>query len=98
MSSIPLAPCGQQLHTHATPQVLVNAGQANAATGTQGYADCVASAEAVAAAMGVPRDDVLIESTGVIGRRIKVLMAALQCTLPCRAKTEFFAHTCRLEL
>ena len=52
--------------------MLVNAGQANAATGAQGYEDCVASADAVAAALGVPRDDVLIESTGVIGRRIKV--------------------------
>ena len=52
-------------------QVLVNAGQANAATGDKGYEDCVASAAAVAEAMGVPRDAVLIESTGVIGRRIK---------------------------
>ena len=52
-------------------QVLINAGQANAATGDRGYEDCVASAAAVAEAMGVPRDAVLIESTGVIGRRIK---------------------------
>ena len=51
--------------------MLINAGQANAATGDRGYEDCVASAAAVAEAMGVPCDAVLIESTGVIGRRIK---------------------------
>ena len=58
--------------------VLANAGQANAATGSQGYADAVACAEAVAAALNAsggpavsPRD-VLLLSTGVIGRRIKM--------------------------
>ena len=37
--------------------------------------DCVASAKAVAEAMGIPSDAVLIESTGVIGRRIKCAAA-----------------------
>ena len=55
----------------APSQVLINAGQANAATGDKGYEDCCASAAAVAEAMGVPTDAVLIESTGVIGRQIK---------------------------
>jgi glutamate N-acetyltransferase/amino-acid N-acetyltransferase len=50
----------------------VNAGQANAATGELGYQDSLASANAVAAALGISRDDVLLESTGVIGRRIKM--------------------------
>lgn len=49
----------------------VNAGQANAATGEQGYQDSLASADAVAQALGVPRDDVLLESTGVIGRQAR---------------------------
>ena len=44
--------------------VLINAGQANAATGKQGYQDSLDSADAVAAALGVERDDVLLESTG----------------------------------
>jgi glutamate N-acetyltransferase/amino-acid N-acetyltransferase len=62
--------------------VLANAGQANAATGDQGYADAVACAEAVAALPllsasgggGAPCSpkDVLLLSTGVIGRRIKM--------------------------
>ena len=44
--------------------VLINAGQANAATGKQGYQDSLDSADAVAAALGIERDDVLLESTG----------------------------------
>lgn len=52
--------------------VQVNAGQANAATGDQGYRDCLESADAVAKALGVAPGEVLLESTGVIGRRIKM--------------------------
>lgn len=60
--------------------VLTNAGQANAATGAQGYADAVECAEALAAALGVSRDDVLVMSTGVIGRRLK--MEAFRPAIP----------------
>jgi glutamate N-acetyltransferase/amino-acid N-acetyltransferase len=62
--------------------VLANAGQANAATGDAGYADAVACAEAVAAALGagVAPADVLLLSTGVIGRRIK--MDAMLAAIP----------------
>ncbi len=45
-------------------QVLTNAGQANAATGTQGYEDAVTCANALAGALGVQPDDVLLQSTG----------------------------------
>ena len=45
-------------------QVLINAGQANAATGDAGYQDCLKSAEAVAKSLGIDSDQVLIESTG----------------------------------
>jgi glutamate N-acetyltransferase/amino-acid N-acetyltransferase len=56
-----------------------DAGQANAATGKLGMEDSVASAAAVAAALGVDAIDVLLESTGVIGKRIKMteLLAAV---------------------
>lgn len=50
--------------------VLINAGQANAATGELGYQDSVASAERAAEALGCAPDEVLLESTGVIGKRI----------------------------
>ena len=39
-------------------QVLVNAGQANAATGDQGAEDCTTSAEAVSQALSIPVDQV----------------------------------------
>ena len=45
--------------------MLINAGQANAATGDAGYEDSVKSAEAVAQALGIESDQVLIESTGI---------------------------------
>lgn len=45
-------------------QVLTNAGQANAATGTQGYEDAVNCATIAAASLGVSPDDVLLMSTG----------------------------------
>ena len=55
----------------AQPQaVLINAGCANAATGAGGEADAVASAEALAEALGLAREEVLVLSTGVIGTRL----------------------------
>jgi N-acetylglutamate synthase/N-acetylornithine aminotransferase len=44
--------------------VLTNAGQANAATGDQGYEDAVNCATITAASLGVSPDDVLLMSTG----------------------------------
>jgi glutamate N-acetyltransferase/amino-acid N-acetyltransferase len=52
----------------AEPQaIVVNAGVANAATGAQGEADAVASADAVAKELGIDREQVVVLSTGVIG-------------------------------
>ncbi len=62
------------------PQVLINAGQANAATGDAGYQDCLESAKAVSEALSISADEVLLLSTGVIGRRIK--MEALLDSVP----------------
>jgi len=52
--------------------VLTNAGQANAATGDQGDADAVACAKALAETLGISQDEILLMSTGVIGRRMKM--------------------------
>jgi glutamate N-acetyltransferase/amino-acid N-acetyltransferase len=52
----------------AQPQaVVINSGVANAATGAQGIADAIATAEHTAAALGLAPEDVLVLSTGVIG-------------------------------
>ncbi len=48
--------------------IVVNAGNANAATGAQGTADALATTALVARAIGARPDDVLVCSTGVIGR------------------------------
>lgn len=65
--------CRQRLEAKATARaILVNAGQANACTGTQGWADAVDSAETLAQALTLSADAILIASTGVIGQRIKI--------------------------
>uniref|UniRef100_A0A7N0VF16 Arginine biosynthesis bifunctional protein ArgJ, chloroplastic n=1 Tax=Kalanchoe fedtschenkoi TaxID=63787 RepID=A0A7N0VF16_KALFE len=51
--------------------VLINAGQANAATGDAGYEDVLDSVSALAKALQIKPEEILVESTGVIGRRIK---------------------------
>ncbi|CAK9860009.1 unnamed protein product, partial [Sphagnum jensenii] len=72
MAAAPVMYCKQVLAEAPTARaVLINAGQANAATGDAGYQDTLDSAEALAKHLGVLRRAVLIESTGVIGHRIK---------------------------
>ncbi|BAD80389.1 bifunctional ornithine acetyltransferase/N-acetylglutamate synthase [Synechococcus elongatus FACHB-1061] len=60
--------------------ILCNSGQANAATGDQGWSDAVESAEQLAQALQIPSHQVLVASTGVIGQRIK--MEALRTGIP----------------
>jgi len=48
--------------------IVINSGNANACTGEQGLADARAMAATVAGQLGCPADDVLVASTGVIGR------------------------------
>ncbi|HEY9764367.1 MAG TPA: bifunctional ornithine acetyltransferase/N-acetylglutamate synthase [Trichocoleus sp.] len=73
--------CRQRLEARSTARaILINAGQANACTGNQGWVDAVESADAVAKALNIPGDSVLIASTGVIGQRIK--MDALKAGIP----------------
>jgi glutamate N-acetyltransferase/amino-acid N-acetyltransferase len=50
--------------------VVINAGNANAATGAAGFADAKRMAEFVAQRVACEADQVLIASTGVIGRRL----------------------------
>ena len=66
--------------------VVVNSGNANALTGASGYAATRSTAEAVAAALDVLAEDVLICSTGVIGEdlpveKIELAVASLKANL-----------------
>ncbi|MGQ4649435.1 bifunctional ornithine acetyltransferase/N-acetylglutamate synthase [Lyngbya aestuarii] len=73
--------CRQSLQAkHSARAILCNAGQANAATGEQGWQDAVTSAQALGQALDIPPDLVLLASTGVIGQRIR--MEALLSGIP----------------
>jgi glutamate N-acetyltransferase/amino-acid N-acetyltransferase len=72
--------CRQQLTAkHNIRAILINSGQANAATGEAGWQDAVNSAHALAQVLNIPAQSILLASTGVIGQRIKMdkLVAAL---------------------
>jgi glutamate N-acetyltransferase/amino-acid N-acetyltransferase len=53
---------------HKARAILVNSGNANAATGQAGIQAARASVEALAAQIGCPSQEILVSSTGVIGR------------------------------
>lgn len=50
--------------------IVVNSGVANACTGAEGDMACDTQAVAVAAALGIAKEEVLIASTGVIGKQL----------------------------
>ena len=52
--------------------VVVNAGIANACTGEEGMGYCKATAEKVAELLNVPAEQVLVASTGVIGKQLPI--------------------------
>jgi glutamate N-acetyltransferase / amino-acid N-acetyltransferase len=60
--------------------LLVNSGNANACTGEQGMADALACGRRTAEALGLPDEELLIASTGVIGQQLPMerLRVAIQ--------------------
>ncbi|HEY9890057.1 MAG TPA: bifunctional ornithine acetyltransferase/N-acetylglutamate synthase [Candidatus Obscuribacterales bacterium] len=73
--------CQQRLEAKPYAQaIVINAGQANACTGAQGWHDVEVTCAKTAAALNLPVESVLVASTGVIGQRIK--MDALLAGLP----------------
>lgn len=73
--------CRQRLQEKASAKaIMCNAGQANAATGEQGWQDAILSAELLAKELNISPNTILLASTGVIGQRIK--MDALQAAIP----------------
>lgn len=72
MAAAPVEYCKKALSILPTARaVLINAGQANAATGDAGEQDVLDCSNALAELLQLRPDEVLIESTGVIGQRIK---------------------------
>ncbi|MCY7283633.1 MAG: bifunctional ornithine acetyltransferase/N-acetylglutamate synthase, partial [Cyanobacteria bacterium CAN_BIN43] len=73
--------CRQRLQVKPSARaILCNAGQANAATGAQGWTDAMESAQLLADVLKISPDSVLVASTGVIGQRIK--MEGLRSHMP----------------
>ena len=73
--------CRQRLQAKSSAKaILCNAGQANAATGEQGWTDALESANLLGKALNIPPESILLASTGVIGQRIK--MEPLRAAIP----------------
>ncbi|VFQ85846.1 unnamed protein product [Cuscuta campestris] len=72
VAAAPVIYCKNALSASPTARaVLINAGQANAATGDAGFQDVIDCSSALANLLNLKNEEVLIESTGVIGKRIK---------------------------
>jgi glutamate N-acetyltransferase / amino-acid N-acetyltransferase len=73
--------CRVRLQKKASARaILCNAGQANAATGEQGWQDALETAQLLANELNIDPDLVLLASTGVIGQRMK--MDAFRAGIP----------------
>ncbi|MBA3351948.1 MAG: bifunctional glutamate N-acetyltransferase/amino-acid acetyltransferase ArgJ [Blastocatellia bacterium] len=64
----PISVCRERLPSSAARAVLINSGNANACTGERGIDDARTSTQAVASELACEATDVLMLSTGVIGR------------------------------
>jgi glutamate N-acetyltransferase/amino-acid N-acetyltransferase len=66
-AAAPVRVCRERCDAGAIRAAAVNSGNANAATGEQGYRDAVAMQEAAAAALGIEPAAVAVAETGTIG-------------------------------
>jgi glutamate N-acetyltransferase/amino-acid N-acetyltransferase len=66
-AAAPVRVCREECDAGAIRAVAVNSGNANAATGEQGYRDALAMRDAAAAALGVEPQTVAVAETGTIG-------------------------------
>jgi len=67
IKSAPVVICQRNLENGSARALVVNSGCANSCTGQQGLADADEMATKTAAMLGLPADEVLVCSTGVIG-------------------------------
>ncbi len=74
--------------------VLANSGCANACTGEEGLKDAKLSALVTAGELGIPPQNVLVASTGVIGRRLPVerLLAGMKAAVKKLGRTSSHAN------
>jgi glutamate N-acetyltransferase/amino-acid N-acetyltransferase len=72
IKAAPVLVCQKRLPARTARAVVVNSGCANAATGEQGLKDALSMIAAAADRVGVPPEDVLVASTGIIGHRLPI--------------------------
>jgi glutamate N-acetyltransferase/amino-acid N-acetyltransferase len=72
VQAAPVVVCKEHLAGSQPQAVVVNSGNANAATGSSGIAHARATAATAAQVLGVAREEVLVLSTGVIGQPLPI--------------------------
>ena len=70
VQAAPVLVCKDRVGRGNVHGVVINAGNANACTGAEGYRDAVQTADLAAEMLGVPARSLLVCSTGVIGHRL----------------------------
>lgn len=77
-------------HYPAAQAVVVNSGVANACTGEEGYGYCRETAGKAAELLGIEETEVLVASTGVIGKQIPIdtIKAGIETMLPLLSGTK----------
>lgn len=81
----PVRWCQEVVRRGVARAVVVNSGNANACTGDRGWRDAREMAECTAQALGIPAEQVLVASTGVIG--VPLPMEALRRGIPLAARS-----------
>ena len=71
-AAAPIRVCRDECGRGAVRGVVVNSGNANAATGEQGYRDALAMRDAAAQALGTSAADTAVAETGVIGVPLEI--------------------------
>jgi len=71
-AAAPIRVCRENLSQESIRAVIVNSGNANAATGEQGILDALAMRDALASGLGLEPDSVAVAETGVIGVPLKM--------------------------
>lgn len=70
IKAAPVVLCQQRLQTGRASVLVANSGCANAFTGKEGLADAAEMADLAAKNLGISPEEILVASTGVIGRRL----------------------------
>src|SRR2546423_12631913 len=71
-AAAPVRICRERCELGSLRAAVVNSGNANAATGEQGYADALEMRDAAAASLGLAAETVAVAETGVIGGPLDV--------------------------